>query len=157
MKWRGPVACAANPGLRAGLTRSHSVASWRRGEVNLGQFRIERQLQDGGNVFRLRAPIQVEIAEEGGMWHCESAAFGILAAGSSQEDALRSFAEDVAVLWEEIAQAPDAERRDRGELALAYGSSIENRHSSAERFIDCELSEAGYFRLLVETGQIRIL
>lgn len=29
--------------------------------------------------------------------------------GKSQESALRSFAEDFAVLWEEIAQAPDAE------------------------------------------------
>jgi hypothetical protein len=66
-------------------------------------------LQDGANIFHLRTPIQVEVAEEDGLWHCESASLGIVAAGPSREDALRSFIEDFAVLWEEIAQAPDAE------------------------------------------------
>lgn len=78
-------------------------------KLTQASLQIERQLQDGSNIFHLRAPIQVEVAEEDGMWHCEAASFGIVAAGTSQEDALRSFMEDFGVLWEEIAQAPDAE------------------------------------------------
>lgn len=73
---------------------------------------MERQLQDGGNIFHLRAPIQVQIAEEDGLWHCESASFGIFAAGLSKEAALRSFTEDFAVLWDQVAQAPDSELTD---------------------------------------------
>ena len=75
-------------------------------------LQIERQLRYGGNIFHLRAPIQVDVVEEDGMWHCESASFGIFAAGPSQEDALRSFTQDFGVLWEEIEQAPDAELTD---------------------------------------------
>jgi hypothetical protein len=75
-------------------------------------LQIERKLQDGGNIFHLRTPIQIEVAEEDGMWHCESASLGIVAAGSSQQDALRSFTEDFGVLWDEIAQAPDADLTD---------------------------------------------
>jgi hypothetical protein len=87
------------------------TALYTEGTLKLTQasLQIERQLRDGGNTFHLRAPIQVDVAEEDGMWHCESASFGIFAAGPSQDDALRSFTEDFAVLWEEIAQAPDAE------------------------------------------------
>jgi hypothetical protein len=75
-------------------------------------MQIERDLQDGGNVFHLRTPIQVEVAVENGLWHLESTTLGIVAAGPSREDALRSFTEDFAVLWEEIAQAPDGELTD---------------------------------------------
>lgn len=75
-------------------------------------LQIERQFQDGRSTFHLRSPIQIEVAEEDGLWHCESASLGIIAAGSSQEDALRSFSEDFGVLWEEIAQAPDTDLTD---------------------------------------------
>lgn len=75
-------------------------------------MQIERELQDGGNIFHLRTPIRVEVAVEDGLWHCESTTLGIVAAGQSQEDAFRSFTEDFAVLWEEIAQAPDEELTD---------------------------------------------
>jgi hypothetical protein len=75
-------------------------------------LQIERQLQDGRSIFHLRAPIHVAVAEEDGMWHCESALLGIIAAGSSQDDAVGSFNEDFGVLWEEIAQAPDTDLTD---------------------------------------------
>ena len=81
-------------------------------KLTQNSFLIERQLQDGTNVFHLRAPIQVDVAEEDGTWHYESTSLGIVAAGSSQEDALGSFTEDFGVLWEEIAQAPDTDLTD---------------------------------------------
>jgi hypothetical protein len=56
-------------------------------------LRIERQLQDGAHTFHLRTPIQVDVAEENGLWHCESKLLGIFAGGLSQEVALGSFAE----------------------------------------------------------------
>jgi hypothetical protein len=91
------------------------TALYTEGALKLTQTssQIERELQDGGNVFHLRAPIQVEVAVENGLWQLESTTLGIVAAGPSQEDALRSFTEDFAVLWEEIAQAPDVETRGR--------------------------------------------
>jgi hypothetical protein len=85
-------------------------------------LQIERHLRDGGKIFHLRTPIHVEVAEEDGMWQCESTSLGIVAAGPSQEDALRSFTEDFAVLWEEIAQAPDAELTDDA-IRLKYALS----------------------------------
>jgi hypothetical protein len=70
------------------------------------------ELQDGGNTFHLRMPIHMDLAQEDGMWRCESSSLGIVAAGSSQEAALHSFTEDFGVLWREIAQAPDIDLTD---------------------------------------------
>jgi hypothetical protein len=77
--------------------------------VSLTQSRVvfEDAIKDGGNVFRLHAPIPADISMEDGVWACESKPMGILAFGASEGGMLCSFAEDLAALWGLIAQARD--------------------------------------------------
>lgn len=59
--------------------------------------------------FELGDPLPLELYRdhEQHTWVCESKELGILACGESPEQAVHSFSEDFAMLWEEIAQCPD--------------------------------------------------
>lgn len=70
-------------------------------------FQILHEIESGGQVFRLREPVDVHVWIEDGLWINQSNDLSILAAGLSKGVALRSFCEDFAVLWERIASAPD--------------------------------------------------
>jgi hypothetical protein len=61
-----------------------------------------------GKVFRLNAAIFVDLfEEEGGGWCCEYKDLSSLAFGATPQEAVHSFGEDFAVLWNEIAEAPN--------------------------------------------------
>ncbi|MHB8539434.1 MAG: hypothetical protein ACYDCD_00620 [Candidatus Acidiferrales bacterium] len=65
------------------------------------------EIKFDGTVFRLNAPIQIAIYVEDGLWNCEQKDFSSLSFGPTLERAIHSFREDFAILWHEIAQAPD--------------------------------------------------
>jgi hypothetical protein len=70
-------------------------------------FQILHEIETGGQVFRLRRPIDVHVSLEDGLWINQSNDLSILAAGPSKAAALRSFCDDFAVLWEQIGSAAD--------------------------------------------------
>jgi hypothetical protein len=57
--------------------------------------------------FRLTHPLRIEVSNLLDGWCYESKPLAILAFGRSRQDALVSFKEDFAVLWDAIAQAPE--------------------------------------------------
>jgi len=65
------------------------------------------EVRSPGVIYRLRHPIQVEVSFENGLWVNEAKGFSILAFGPTRAEALCSFCEDFAVLWEEIGQSSD--------------------------------------------------
>ena len=71
-------------------------------------FQILNEIEVGNRLFRLRAPIDVRVALEDGLWINEAGPLSILAFGDTRGEALRSFCDDFAVLWDEIANASDA-------------------------------------------------
>lgn len=62
----------------------------------------------GGQNFRLRTPLVAQRNQHHGVWSYESPELSIFAVGKSQSDALYSFVEDFAALWNGIAQADDS-------------------------------------------------
>ncbi len=68
-----------------------------------------REIRYAGRRFRLKRRLWVRLDHENDVWYAENPAFGIIAYGDSIQEALNSFQEDFAVLWEEIAQAPNEE------------------------------------------------
>jgi len=58
-------------------------------------------------VFRLNEPIEVALYAENGQWVCENESLGSLSGAGTPECAVHGFCQDFAVLWEEIAKAPD--------------------------------------------------
>lgn len=60
-----------------------------------------------GRIFRLRQPIYLARYAEDGYIYLESKELSIVAYGTSERGAVRSFEEDFATLWDEIANAPD--------------------------------------------------
>jgi len=65
------------------------------------------ELRFDGTVFELIPPVELTLYREDGGWTCELSKFSIVAFGKTPEEAVRSFSEDLSVLWDEIAQAPD--------------------------------------------------
>jgi hypothetical protein len=61
----------------------------------------------GGRVFRLKSPIDLDLYEQDGSWCCENKDFSSLTFGGTAQEAVYSFCEDFAVLWNEIANAPN--------------------------------------------------
>jgi hypothetical protein len=64
-------------------------------------------LTGGGREFSLREQLNLVIKRENRIVALDSPSLGILAFGKSRALALKSFAEDFAVLWQEIGQEPD--------------------------------------------------
>ena len=58
-------------------------------------------------IFRLKEPIDVSLCFEDGAWICENELLGSFSSADTPEHAVDGFCEDFAVLWHEIAQAPD--------------------------------------------------
>jgi hypothetical protein len=74
----------------------------------LSKFLIKLDvIKFGGAVFELNDAIQVALYREGDVWYCEEERLAILAYGDTAEEAVHSFCEDFAVLWEEIALVSD--------------------------------------------------
>jgi len=59
-----------------------------------------------GKIFQLNSPIFVTVYVEDGVWYCENTDFSSLSFGATAEEAVHSFCEDFAVLWDEIANTP---------------------------------------------------
>lgn len=57
--------------------------------------------------FRLNQPIEISVYTEDGLWICESELISSSVHGDTLSDAVQTFCEDFAVLWDEIAKAPD--------------------------------------------------
>lgn len=55
--------------------------------------------------FEFREPIELQLIQDEGVWSCE--ACGVISTGANPSEAALSFCEDFAVIWDEIAQAPD--------------------------------------------------
>lgn len=90
-----------------------------------------------GTTFELNSVIQVALYREDDVWYCkdeegsEEGSFSILAFGDTAEEAVHSFCEDFAVLWEEIALAPvgsltqEAQKVKRNLLAAVKSAKVE--------------------------------
>jgi hypothetical protein len=76
-----------------------------------------RSVISGGTTFRLRTPLRVTLAREGGAWSCEAQEISVLSFGASRESALESFSEDFLTMWEVIGRSPD-ERLTPGALRV---------------------------------------
>ena len=62
----------------------------------------------GKTIFRLSRPIEISLyPEQDGLWICESELISSSVHADTLEKALLAFCEDFAVLWDEIAKAPD--------------------------------------------------
>ncbi len=64
-------------------------------------------LKSDHTAFEFKAPIELTLYQDDAVWYCEQPGFSILASGETSEKAAHSFCEDFAMLWDEIAQAPD--------------------------------------------------
>lgn len=58
-------------------------------------------------LFRLSEPVVIALYPENGIWICECEAIKSLVHGNTLGEAIETFCEDFAVLWDEIANAPD--------------------------------------------------
>ena len=65
------------------------------------------EIEHDGKIFRLNAPIVVSFFVEDALFYCEYAPLSILSFGPSQSDAVLSFCEDFAMLWDAIGQSED--------------------------------------------------
>jgi hypothetical protein len=70
-------------------------------------FQILNEIEADNRIFRLSAPVDVTVSIEDGLWINAAGPLSIFAVGDSRGEALRSFCDDFAVLWDEIACAPD--------------------------------------------------
>jgi len=62
----------------------------------------------GNAIFRLNGPVEISLyPERDGLWICESELLSSLVHGDTPQDAVLAFFEDFAVLWDQIAKAPD--------------------------------------------------
>jgi hypothetical protein len=66
-----------------------------------------RQIRASSRVFTLNAPLEIASFRQDDLWYYESKPLSMLSFGHSQDEALNSFHEDFAVLWDAIAQSPD--------------------------------------------------
>lgn len=60
-----------------------------------------------GTKFLLNNPIILKVYVEDGVWCCENNQLASFSYGSSIERAVHGFCEDFAILWSEIAKAPN--------------------------------------------------
>ncbi len=66
------------------------------------------EIRSQGRRFHLNRPVRVEVTGSANGWCYESKPLAILAFGKSKQQAQDSFTEDFGVLWDAIAQTPDA-------------------------------------------------
>jgi hypothetical protein len=126
----GPEVSSA-PSIPSDWSSFHDHSSFVRvaasGTLLFGKITIElEEVRSPGVIYRLSDPIQVEVSFENGLWVYEAKAFSILAFGSTEAEALCSFYEDFAVLWEEIGQSSDENlTADALSVKRALGETIE--------------------------------
>lgn len=81
-------------------------------------------------IFRLTRPVELTLARVDGGWTCEEKLFSLFGFGETSMAAVCSVFEDFAVLWDEIASAPDeslSEDAQRTKLALlAFVKSVDD-------------------------------
>lgn len=65
-------------------------------------------IERGRRRFILKKSLRVRVGIEGGVWVLEYAPLGILAYGSSQEEALAAFRTDFSSSWDQVAKEADA-------------------------------------------------
>src|ERR1035441_8204560 len=86
----------------------------------------------GSTVFGLRAPIDLDVRDDGPYCLVEYEPLGIQGRGRDQEEALESFADQFRGMWEWIASADDPKltqdaRRLKRKM-LSFGRLIEGGH-----------------------------
>ena len=84
----------------------------------------------GNTVYRLHHPIELMLETVDGGWICQEKTFSLSGFGETSITAVHSVFEDFAVLWEEIAQAPDEDlsedaQRTKGALLRFVKSASE--------------------------------
>jgi hypothetical protein len=65
------------------------------------------EVQHNGRVFRLKEVLVLARSAENGLIYFESEPLSILSYGRSPDEAIQSFCEDFAMMWDVIAEAPD--------------------------------------------------
>jgi len=65
------------------------------------------EVENAGRIFRLNEPILVSEFCDNAIFYCESKPLSILAFGHTIAEARQAFQEDFAMMWDEIAKAPD--------------------------------------------------
>ena len=65
-------------------------------------------IERGRRRFVLKKSLRVRVGIEGGVWVLEYAPLGILAYGSTQEEALAAFRTDFSSSWDQVAKEADA-------------------------------------------------
>ena len=65
-------------------------------------------IERGRRRFLLKKSLKVRVGIEGGVWVYEYPSLGILAYGSTQEEALAAFRMDFASAWDQVAKEVDA-------------------------------------------------
>jgi addiction module RelB/DinJ family antitoxin len=65
-------------------------------------------IERGRRRFILKKSLRVRVGIEGGVWVLEYAPLGILAYGSTQEEALAAFRTDFSSSWDQVAKEADA-------------------------------------------------
>ena len=68
---------------------------------------IVMEVREGGRIFRFNEPLYVNRFAKNGFIYLQNRSLSILSFGSSELDAVASFREDFAALWDCIAEAPD--------------------------------------------------
>ena len=66
-------------------------------------------------IFRLTRPFELTLQASDGGWLCTEEMFSLSGFGGTSVAAVCSVFEDFAVLWDEIAQAPDEELSDEAQ------------------------------------------
>jgi hypothetical protein len=79
-----------------------------------------------GRIFKLNFPVSIELSEseEGGGWEVKNEELASLTFGPTREEAVDSFCEDFAFLWDEIANVPDEELEPDALRAKAFLRSL---------------------------------
>ncbi len=81
-------------------------------------------------VYHLHRPIELILEEVDGGWLCQENTFSLSGFGKTDVAAVMSVFEDFAVLWDEIAQAPDEELSEDAQhtklALLGFVKSVEH-------------------------------
>lgn len=92
----------------AGIASLEQTVTFPRIDGFLQKFIVHfDDIKFGRFTFRLVSPIELTLEKVDGGWTCQEGRFSLFGFGPTDVAAVLSVFEDFAVLWEEIAQAPD--------------------------------------------------
>ncbi len=68
---------------------------------------VLHEVNSAYGVLQLVTPVAISVFQQDGNWFAQNTELSILSIGRSMREALQSFQDDFAILWDEIAQTPD--------------------------------------------------